>query len=749
MPIRVTGFSRFLHMTRLFATSLCQNSSTFAKLRRMDLLRARIPNRSSDRGRRIPGLRWWDIALLLALPLVAGLNALFWWWTRPPKQLAAVVTLAAAGVSQMPGTGYYEPYGVAADKDGNVFFSESVSGRIYRIPAAGYSTQSISESNATIAEGFNTPSAIAFDGDGNLIVANTGAHTIARIDFKANKWSVIAGRDGVSGFADGRGGAARFNGPVGLAVSDDGTIFVADTYNDRIRAISREGEVRTLAGGGEPGLRDGAGEEARFDTPCGIAIAEDGALLVADTGNHRVRRVEQDGRVTTFGGAGEEVQGTLLGAGFYEPAAIAMLDEDSFYVADAETVRLCTFGERESVKTLTGGEPFGMFDDDLAKARLNRPAGLALLPGGGLVFTDSGNGLVRAFVPADAKIGRRADAKSTIIQPDEMRALFEPRWPFDPPDARRDIAGTFGEIRGELLSDYAARFHAGIDVAGAYGETARAVFSERVLLPLAVADPGDGRERLRLPLFEYIHLRIGRDQNEQPIGNYVGGAITFRRDEENRVIGVRVRRGTLINAGDPIGTLNSLNHVHLVAGPPASEVNALSVLRFPGLTDTVPPVIEAVAILNEMNEPANGPGKTAEVNGRVRIAARVYDQINGNPGYRRLGVYRLGYQVLGADGSPAPGFTEIRYNIVFDRLPADPNAVYLAFADGSQSGYTGATVFNYLVTNVVRGGEAREDFWDASKLEPGNYRLRVIAEDHFGNQARRDISVRVVARAIK
>ena len=133
----------------------------------------------------------------------------------------------------------------------------------------------------------------------------------------------------------------------------------------------------------------------------------------------------------------------------------------------------------------------------------------------------------------------------------------------------------------------------------------------------------------------------------------------------------------------------------------------------------------------------------------MRIAARAYDQINGNPRYRRLGVYRLGYQVLGANGSPAPGFNEPRYNIVFDRLPVDPNAVYLAFADGSQSGYDGVTIFNYLVTNVVRGGEARADFWDASRLEPGDYTLRVIAEDHFGNQSRRDVSVRVAARALK
>ncbi len=738
-------------MTRIFTTSLCPNLRTFAKLRGMSLLEARTPNISTEEGRsqRVKRRRWLNIALLFSLPLVGGLNLLFWWWTRPPKPLATVVTLAIAGDSKTPIRTNHEPYGVAADEDGNIFFSDSVTGRIYLIPAADYSAQSISENKTIIAEGFDTPSAIALDGDGNLIVANTGAHTIARIDFKTNKWSVIAGRDGESGLADGQGGAARFNGPVGLAVSDDGTIFVADTYNDRIRAISRDGEVRTLAGGGDPGLRDGAGAEARFDTPCGIAIAQDGTLLVADTGNNRIRRVAPDGDVTTYAGAGEASDGAPFVSGFYRPAAIAVLDEDAFYVADALTVRLCTFGERQSIKPLTGGEPFGMFDDDLARARLNRPSGLTLLPGGQLVFTDSGNGLVRAIVPADAKIGGRADARSIILPPNKLLARLEPRWPYDPPQARRDIAGTFGEIRGELLSDQTAWFHTGIDVPGAYGETVRAVITEKVLLPLAVEDPGDGRERLRLPLFEYIHLRIGRDQNEQPIGNFAGGAITFRRDEVNGIIGVRVRRGTRINAGDQIGTLNSLNHVHLVAGPPASEVNALSVLRLPGLTDTVPPVIEGVAILNELNEPAYVTGKIAEVSGKLRIAAQVYDRIDGNPKYRRLGVYRLGYQVLKTNGSPAPGFNEPRYNIVFDRLPAAPNAVLLAFADGSQSGYSGATVFNYLVTNVVRGGDARADFWNASELEPGEYKLRVIAEDHFGNQAQRDVSVRVTARAAK
>lgn len=690
--------------------------------------------------------RWWIIAIILAAIVAAGSAALIRFRPRPPRPLAAVVTLALARISDEPVKYLPEPFGLAVAEQGDIFFSESNSGRIYRVPAAGYSRRALSRENIVVAEGFETPSAIALERDGNLIVANTGAHTIARIDFKVNKWRVIAGKDGVSGFADGPGKEARFNGPVGLALDQDGTIFVADTYNDRIRAISPAGVVRTLAGGGEPGFRDGTGEEARFDTPCGIAIARDGGLLIADTGNHRIRRVGRDGRVSTLAGTGAAaiVDGEPGAAGFYQPLAIAVLAADRYYVADAGTIRLCTLGEQESVRTIASGYPFGMVDGELAKARINSPAGLALLPGGELVFADGGNGLVRAIVPADSRIGLRAEANSVVIRPEQMREQLEPRWPFAPPEARRDIAGTFGEIRGERLPDHETHFHTGLDIPGAYGETVCAIFSERVTRPLAAEDAGELRERLRLPFFQYIHLRLGRDRNDQPLGNFAPGAISFQRGEDNRVVGVRLRRGTRINAGDPIGTLNQLNHVHLVAGPPAYEINALSLLRLPGLGDTMPPVIEDVTILNERGEPVSEPGKVAEVSGRLRLTARVYDRIDGNPRYRRLGIYRLGYQVLGAGGGPAPGFEEPRYNLVFDRLCDDPGVVFLAFAEGSQSSYNGMTVFNYFVTNVVRGGEGREDFWDAAKLAAGDYTLRVIAEDHFGNQSRRDVFVRVV-----
>jgi sugar lactone lactonase YvrE len=637
-------------------------------------------------------------------------------------------------------------FGVAIDGDDRIFVSDGTANRLYRINADG--------SLKTITSELDMPSAIAFAPDGTLVVANTGAHTVVRVDVETGQVSVVAGEAGTSGYADGEAAQSRFNAPVGVAVGEDGVVFVADTYNDRIRAIGEDGRVRTIAGGAEPGFRNGAGNEARFDTPCGIAVNADGSLLVADTANHRIRRVALDGSVTTIAGTGaaDERDGKPLAAAFNQPIAIAVRRDRTVFVADAyesgvRVLNLSQQQDQQSVTTLAGGFPPGLADGELARAKLNRPSALAFASNDALVFADTGNGLVRAFVPQGVSFGFRSKPEAAILKPADIRTAVPPRWPFDPPQAKRDIAGTFGEIRGEMLPDHDTWFHNGLDVPGAYGETVRAIFSERVTQPLAVESAGGGRERLRLPLVSYIHLRLGRDQNDQLLGSFPNGAVTFRRDEQGLVIGVRVRRGTRVSAGDAIGSLNQLHHVHLIAGPYGSELNPLAALQFPGLVDTIAPTIENLTITNERNELIFDSAKAIKgsrrisLSGRARIIVRCYDQVDGGPRYRRLGAYRLGYQLLNANGSPAQGFERPRHNLVFERLPVDQSAVPFVYAGGSQSGYEGRTVFDYIVTNLARDGEAREDFLDASQLAPGEYVLRVFAEDYFGNQARRELLV--------
>ena len=674
--------------------------------------------------------------------------------TAERVQLAATRTLWSATAGQNA-THSGNPFGIAVAADGTVFVADGEKNNLSQITPDG--------ATKVITENLNTPSAVALAPDGTLVVADTGSHTIKRVEPRGGGVNIIAGIENRAGFADGAPSSALFDGPIGVVVGSDGTIYVADTYNDRIRAIDAQGAVRTLAGGGSPGFNDAAdGAQARFHTPCGIALSPDGTLIVADTGNHRLRRVALDGAVTTLSGTTEagNQDGLLNSALFDEPTGVAVGTDGTIYVADARSsaLRAVTFKFIPQVRTLAGDGLSGFVDGALAEARFNHPSGVAVMNDGTIFVADTGNGAVRAIAADGWPRGRvmtKEEAQRLRPSAAEFRALGEPRWPYDPPARPREIAATFGEVRGEIGEGKDAWFHNGLDIPGAYGETARLVRDERMLNPLSVEGVGGARERIRFPALGYIHLRLGRNRDDQPFDDE---RFRLLRDEQNKVVGVRVRRGATFRAGEALGTLNDQYHVHLIAGPVSSEFNALAALDLPGVRDTVAPIIEtdgvqlsarngeqfAVAASSSGEKSGGGNSAPASVRGDVRIVVRAYDQMDGNAARRRLGLYRLGYQILNADGTPAPGFSQPLETISFESLPDDSLTASLAYAKGSQSGYTGQTIFAYIVTNHVRDREAAEDYWHADKLSPGAYIVRVFAADFFGNRTTRDVAVRVV-----
>ncbi|HEX7998522.1 MAG TPA: hypothetical protein VF528_09040 [Pyrinomonadaceae bacterium] len=667
--------------------------------------------------------------------------------------LVAVRTLA--GAASEPGSlRFSNPFGVAVTKDGTLFVTDGEKNLLVQIATDG--------TTKVVNEKLNTPSAVALAPDGTLVIADTGSHTIKRVDPGNGSMSVIAGTEGRSGFADGNKAAALFDAPVGVTVAADGTIYVADTYNDRIRSIDAQGNVRTLAGGDAPGYADAFdGAQARFHTPCGIAAAPDGALIVADTGNQRLRRVELSGAVTTIAGTGEagRLDGFITNALFNHPAGVAVDGDGTIYVAEAggAVLRACAFKVVPQVFTLAGTSLSGLADGSIAEARFNHPAGVAVAQDGTLFVADTGNGVVRAVLREGEERGRAItteEARALRPSAADFRAQGAPRWPYEPPERTREIAATFGEIRGEVKDDGDAWFHNGLDIPGAYGETVRLVRDERVLNPLAVEGVGTARERIRFPSLGYIHLRVGRTRDNRPFDDE---RFRIMRDGEGKVTGVRVRRGARFRAGEALGTLNDQYHVHLIAGPVGWEFNALAALDLPGVKDTVAPIIEkdGVLLLNQNGEQlagtSSGDGakrgqeKSAPVyvKGDVRIVVRAYDQMDGNAARRKLGLYRLGYRILKVDGTPAPGFEQPLTTISFETLPDDPATAHFAYSTGSQSGYTGQTIFAYILTNKVRDRAAIEDYWHASSLPAGDYVVQVFAEDFFGNRSTRDVPVRI------
>ena len=229
------------------------------------------------------------------------------------------------------------------------------------------------------------------------------------------RWTVstLAG-SGAKGFADGARAAAQFYCPCALAPLPDGSVVVADSWNHCIRLIAAGGgAVSTLAGkGGELGIADGPAATARFNFPNGIVVGADGAIFVADSCNHSVRRIK-DGAVTTFAGSGEMggADGIGAAASFDGPYGLALGPGGVLYVTEhfiSLVLNLVLFqpaafyGNRVrmispagAVTTLAGCGDSGFADGRGAAARFNYPTGIAVDAAGVVFVADQWNNRIR------------------------------------------------------------------------------------------------------------------------------------------------------------------------------------------------------------------------------------------------------------------------------------------------------------------------------------------------------------------
>jgi len=192
---------------------------------------------------------------------------------------------------------FNEPYGVALSPDEKTLYVADYLNHAIRAidRAARQVTTLAGNGTAGFANGvgdkaqFNQPYNVKADANGRLYVPDQNNHAIRRVDPDGTV-STIAG-NGQSGFADGKPSEARFNNPTGLIVAADGTIYVADRNNHRIRAISPAGETTTLAGDGAAGQQDGPAQTAKFNRPIDVVLTSDGSLVVSEENNHRLRKI--------------------------------------------------------------------------------------------------------------------------------------------------------------------------------------------------------------------------------------------------------------------------------------------------------------------------------------------------------------------------------------------------------------------------------------------------------------------------
>lgn len=215
---------------------------------------------------------------------------------------AAVVTTFAGGGSgpEINGTGtaalFSGPAGLAVDKNGNVYVAEEGGNRIRKITPAGVVSTLAGSGAQGTADGTGTAASftdnygIAVSSNGTVYVSNAASVHLIRKITTAGVVTTFAGT-GSPGFTNGTGTAASFNIPTGIAVDGDGNLYVSELGNSSIRKITPSGVVTTFAGS-TTGYADGTGTDAQFNGPFGIGLREN-YLYLADTGNHRIRKISK------------------------------------------------------------------------------------------------------------------------------------------------------------------------------------------------------------------------------------------------------------------------------------------------------------------------------------------------------------------------------------------------------------------------------------------------------------------------
>ncbi|MDB5101712.1 MAG: hypothetical protein JWM80_6133, partial [Cyanobacteria bacterium RYN_339] len=317
-----------------------------------------------------------------------------------------VSTLAGTGTAGFAdGAGataqFNNPGGVAVDTAGNAYVADQDNHRVRKVTATGVVSTLAGSGTAGFADGagatarFISPFGVAVDTGGNVYVADFDLHRIRKVT-PAGLVSTLAG-SGTQGYADGAGATARFSTPTGLAVDINGNVYVAEVGNNRIRKVTSAGVVSTLAGDGTIGFADGAGATAKFAFPIGVAVDLGGNVYVADSANHRIRKVTSAGVVSTVAGSG--IAGFADGAGatarFSNPYGVAVDTGGNIYVADKGNHRIRKVTSAGVVSTLSGDGTNGFADGASATARFSFPSGVTVDACGKLFVADQSNQRIR------------------------------------------------------------------------------------------------------------------------------------------------------------------------------------------------------------------------------------------------------------------------------------------------------------------------------------------------------------------
>jgi streptogramin lyase len=262
----------------------------------------------------------------------------------------------AGAVSIVPSAPIKHLHAVAVAPDGTVFAVETEVSRVHRLGPGG-ATPLVPVERKDVFLGATTA---VFDAAGNLYIGENDVNLVRKMT-PAGEFSIYAGAFKEKGNQDGVGTKARIMRPRALAIDRAGNLYLGDETAHLIRRITPDGSVTTLAGvAGEKGGEDGKGAAARFNSPRGLAVDATGNVFVMDTGNHAIRKVTPDGSVTTVAGlAGTAgfVDGPAARSRFSGPRAAAFDAAGNLYVADSDNLAIRVLTSKGEVTTVVGVRP--------------------------------------------------------------------------------------------------------------------------------------------------------------------------------------------------------------------------------------------------------------------------------------------------------------------------------------------------------------------------------------------------------